>query len=146
MSKTLHEASKSACSAGQLHIILTLEDNQLIVEGSNSYVLSILGNDQLVELLKTVLSNSDAQDQVHATNKVPQFTPLPCSPFSRDWKKVNVRKILTDMLGIAGYKAAGRKKTLGEISFYPRKFHILTYTITLLTSTVKLQACIYFKS
>ena len=77
MSKTLQEASKSACSAGQLHIILKLEDNQLIVEGSNSYVMGILSNDQLVEKLKTVLSNSDAQDQVHASNKVPQCSPLP---------------------------------------------------------------------
>ena len=62
------------------------------------------------------LVESNGEELPHATNKIPDYPLLPFSPFSTQWSRLasgDIRKILRDMLNAVGFKARGRKKTLG---------------------------------
>ena len=112
----LDKASCKATAAGVQHLVLSMEDGNLQIRGSSSHVHILCSDDLLLSHLKSLMVESTvAGDLSHSTNKIPEFDLLPCSPFSSQWKGgAKARKILTAMLDKAGFKAAGRRKTLGN--------------------------------
>ena len=113
----LDKASCKATAAGVQHMVMSIEDGNLQIRGSSSHVHALCSDNLLLSHLKSLIVESTvASDLSHSTNKIPEFDLLPCSPFSAQWKGgAKVRNILTAMLDKAGFKAAGRRKTLGNI-------------------------------
>ena len=117
----LDKASSQAVSTGINHLVLSLNEDKLEVRGSSNFVFPLINDEQLCDQLKNLLMlNSvvaEPGDVMFSSNKIPQYNKLPYSPFSPQWKGLGstaIRKILTEMLNTAGYKSAGRKKTLGK--------------------------------
>ena len=115
----LEKASRKATSDGIQHFVVTMKDGKLEFSGSHNFVRPLVDDLELCSKLESfMLENTVAEnvDIFHATNKIPHYALLPCSPYSPQWKgSANIRKILTEMLNVIGYKAAGRKKTLGNV-------------------------------
>ena len=92
----------------------------------------LLNDGQLCDQIKNLLiQNSvvaDPANVLFSSSKVPQFDRLPYSPYGPQWKgqgSTTIRKILTEMLNTAGYKSAGRKKTLGNVT----KNYVIMYNL-----------------
>ena len=118
----LDKASSEAVGAGVHHLVLSVNENKLEVRGSSNFVFPLLHDGQLCDQIKNLLMQNsvvaDPANVLFSSNKVPQYDKLPYSPYSPQWKgqgSTAIRKILTEMLNTAGYKSAGRKKTLGKV-------------------------------
>ena len=115
----LDEAGRKATANGVQHFVATLKDGKLLLSGSQNFVVPLLEDEELFSKLRTFMLDSkvDEDEEIsHASNKIPEFALLPCSPFSPQWKgSANIRKILREMLIKVGFKASGRKKSLGSV-------------------------------
>lgn len=116
----LEDASKKASLNGAQHFVATIKDGKLLLSGSENFVVSLAEDDELCARLQTLMQEklveSNGEELPHATNKIPDYPLLPFSPFSTQWSRLasgDIRKILRDMLNAVGFKARGRKKTLG---------------------------------
>ena len=115
----LEDASKKASLNGAQHFVATMKDGKLLLSGSENFVVSLAGDDDLCARLQTLMLENVVEtngELPHATNKIPDYPLLPFSPFSSQWSQLgsgDIRKILRDMLNEVGFKARGRKKTLG---------------------------------
>ena len=115
----LEDASKKASLNGAQHFVATMKDGKLMLSGSENFVVSLAGDDELCARLQTLMLENVVEtngELPHATNKIPDYPLLPFSPFSSQWSQLgsgDIRKILRDMLNEVGFKARGRKKTLG---------------------------------
>ena len=116
------KASSKATTDGIQHLVLTMQDGKLVISGSSNYVVPLANDVGLSERLRDLMEDKALEDGgllSHATNKIPAYKLLPVSPFSPEWNSQDaaaIRKILTEMLNEAGFKATGRKKTLGTRS------------------------------
>lgn len=116
--RKFEKASSKATADGIQHLVLTMQDGKLVICGSSNYVVPFADDEGLWERLRAFMQDKNVVGGVlsHATNKIPAYKLLPFSPFSPQWNRqdaADIRKILTDMLNAAGFKATGRKKTLG---------------------------------
>ena len=113
----LAEASRKASEDGAKHVIATLKDGKLILSGAQNLVLSLVEDAELFNRLQNLMlekTNNDEENVLPGTKQLPEYPLLPFSPFSPEWKgSADIRHILRDMLSAAGFKAMGRKKTMG---------------------------------
>ena len=115
----LEDASKKASLNGAQHFVATMKDGKLLLSGSENFVVSLAGDDDLCARLQTLMLENVVEtngELPHATNKIPDYPLLPFSPFSSQWSQLgsgDIRKILRDMLNEVRFKARGRKKTMG---------------------------------
>ena len=126
------KASSKATTDGIQHLVLTMQDGKLVIRGSSNFVLPLADDPGLCERLRDFMQDKTVEDGgvlIHATNKMPAYKLLPVSPFSPEWNGQDaavIRKILTEMLNEAGFKATGRKRTLGTIIILYFIFHNIT--------------------
>ena len=113
----IDNASKIAVNEGHEHVTLSFVDGKLVVQGSEHLVVALLAKEDLTDQLSELLEENameSSQPHNHASNKVPEYPLLPCSPYSSQWKGSSyVRKVLRDMLVVAGVRFSGKKKSLG---------------------------------
>ena len=109
----LEKAGRKATSDGIQHLVVTMKDGKLELSGSYNFVLPLVDDQELCSKLESfMLENTVAEnvDIFHATNKIPNYALLPCSPYSPQWKgSANIRKILTEMLNVVGVLLEERK-------------------------------------
>ena len=113
----LDKACRKATSDGIQQVMLALQDGKLVLSGAQNYVPPLVDDSDLFRKVENLMNQAtldENDDLFYATNKIPKYALLPCSPYTSEWKgSANLRSILREMLAVAGYKASGRKKTLG---------------------------------
>ena len=86
-----------------------------LASGTDNLVTGLIGDEELFSKIKTcIISKVTEQPVGYATTHELAYAPLPCSPFSADWKEQGngiIRGVLSAMLVTAGYgKGKGDRK------------------------------------
>ena len=99
----------------QYFFISVSEYGKLSFGGTNNLVDTLVQDVELMSKIREhVLLNSSNGPHIHTVIPPFEYNKLPCSPYSKNWKgSAKIRKILRDMLKIAGYGKAGSKTVLG---------------------------------
>ena len=81
----LEDASKKASLNGAQHFVATMKDGKLLLSGSENFVVSLAGDDDLCARLQTLMLKNVVEtngELPHATNNISDYPLLPFSPFS----------------------------------------------------------------
>ena len=115
--KKLVKASADASAKGVQHLLAVLKpDGTVVMSGSDNILHAVFGNIDLCTALQTtIISHRQEEGGVVRPAIVMTFPLLPCSPYSPSWKGSGmIRKVLDDMVNVAGYGKYGKKLGQGE--------------------------------
>jgi hypothetical protein len=116
--KKLLKASEAASHTDTQHVVLSVyAEGRVHASGTDDLVTGLIGDEELFSKVKTCIRSKVTEQPVgYATTHELAYAPLPCSPFSADWKEQGngiIRGVLSAMLVTAGYGRGKGDRKLG---------------------------------
>ena len=90
--KSLFKTSAASCATDNQHIVLTnTTDGRVYAAGTDNLLNGVVGNVELFSKLKECMKDNLTADSVGYANTYQlAYDPLPCSPFSAEWKMLGL--------------------------------------------------------
>ena len=116
--KSLFKASAASADKDNQHIVLSISsEGTVFVSGTDNMVTGIVEDAELFMKVKACMKSNLSNESVGYSNTYQlAYDPLPCSPFSPEWKALGnevIRGLLRRMFITAGYGRGKSDKKLG---------------------------------
>ena len=101
----LDKACRKATSDGIQQVMLALQDGKLVLSGAQNYVPPLVDDSDLFRKVENLMNQAtldENDDLFHATNKIPKYALLPCSPSPLHSRVERIGQPKVDFEGNAG--------------------------------------------